>query len=109
MSQASKDDSFGRRVRPENTPAYFLTSSQLESFVRGSRGAESSLMEADKEKDEKEKVIVQGLLPSLRIPKEYHIFKLLLSTVIGIKGQQKSTVIDQSQKRYTQYLEKVLK
>ena len=61
--------------------------------MRESRGAESNLMEADKEKDEKEKVIVQGLLPSLRIPKECHIFKLLLSPVIGIKGQQKSTVI----------------
>ena len=54
----------------------------------------------------KEKVIVQGLLPSLRMPQDSHMFKLLLSTAIGIKGQQKSTVIPWTTRRSNQSIRK---
>ena len=45
---------------------------------------------------------MQGLLPSLRMPQDSHMFKLLLSTAIGIKGQQKSTVIPWTARRSNQ-------
>lgn len=42
-------------VWPEETLLYFLTSGQLETLVRGSEGAESSLLKAEKEKDERDR------------------------------------------------------
>ena len=54
-----------------------------------------------KKRMKKEKVIVQGL-PSLRMPQDSHRFKHLLSTAIGIKGQQKSTVIPWTARRSNQ-------
>ena len=53
----------------------------------------------------KEKVIVQGL-PSLRMPQDSRMFKHLLSTAIGIKGQQKSTVIPWTARRSNQPIRK---
>ena len=49
---------------------------------------------------------MQGLLPSLRMPQDSHMFKLLLSTAIGIKGQQKSTVIPWTARRSNQSIRK---
>ena len=59
-----------------------------------------------KKRMKKEKVTVQGLLPSLRMPRESHMFKFLPSTAIGIKGQQKVTVIPWAARRSNQLIQK---
>lgn len=50
---------------PEKTPPDFFTSGQLETFARGSEGAECSLPEAEEEKEKRGKQLCRYFFPHL--------------------------------------------